>query len=35
MDKINRLVDNLQPLDKEPAAPAGEAYDNNSAETPL
>ena len=35
MDKINRLVDNLQPLDKEPAAPAGDAYDNNSAEIPL
>src|SRR6202167_2963703 len=35
MDKINRLVDNLQPLDKEPAAPAGEAYDNNSTEIPL
>jgi hypothetical protein len=35
MDKINRLVDNLQPLDKEPAAPAGDAYDNNSAELPL
>src|SRR5580700_12061008 len=35
IDKINRLVDNLQPLDKEPAAPAGDAYDNNSAEIPL
>ena len=35
MDKINRLVDNLQPLDKETAAPAGDAYDNNSAELPL
>jgi hypothetical protein len=35
MDKINRLADNLQPLDKEPAAPAGDAYDNNSAEIPL
>ena len=35
MDKMNRLVDNLQPLDKEPAAPAGDAYDNNPAEIPL
>ena len=35
LDKVNRIVDNLQPLDKEPAAPAGDAYDNNSAELPL
>jgi hypothetical protein len=33
LDKINRLVDNLQPL--EPAAPAADAPDNNSAENPV
>ena len=32
LDKVNRLVDNLQPLD--PAAPAADDDENNSAEIP-
>ena len=33
MDKINRLVDNLQPL--EPASPVTDGDENNSAEIPV
>jgi hypothetical protein len=34
LDKVNRLVDNLQPRDAEPAAPAAYDDENNSAEIP-
>jgi hypothetical protein len=34
LDKVNRLVDNLQPRDAEPAAPAAYDDENNSAEFP-
>ena len=35
LDKVNRLVDNLQPRDDEPAAPAADDDEKNSAEIPL
>ena len=36
MEKINRLVDNLQPLDRErPAEPTAEGHENNFLEIPL
>jgi hypothetical protein len=35
MDKINRLVDNLQPASDEPDVAAADAHENNSAEIPV
>jgi hypothetical protein len=34
MEKINRLVDNLQPIRDEPDVPAADADENSSAELP-
>ena len=34
LDKVNRLVDNLQPRDDEPAAPAPDEHEKNFAEIP-
>ena len=34
LEKINRLADNLQPPDDEPAAPTGDGDENNFAEIP-
>ncbi len=34
LDKVNRLVDNLQPADREAAEPAGNEDENNFAEIP-
>ncbi len=35
LDKINRLVDNLQPRADEPAAPGTDDHEENSAEIPV
>ena len=35
LDKINRLVDNLQPADGEAAAPMTDDYEKNSNEIPV
>jgi hypothetical protein len=35
LDKINRIADNLQPPDEEPAEPTGDADENNLAEIPV
>jgi hypothetical protein len=35
LDKINRLVDNLQPRAHEPAAPGTDDHEKNSAEIPV
>jgi hypothetical protein len=35
LDKVNRIVDNLQPADAEEAEPAGDDDENNSAEIPV
>jgi hypothetical protein len=35
LDKMNRLVDNLQPRADEPAAPGTDEHENNSAEIPV
>ena len=34
LDKVNRLVDNLQPRDDEPAEPTGDEHENSFAEIP-
>ena len=35
LDKVNRLVDNLQPADGEAAEPTGNGHEKNSDENPV